>query len=258
MQGESYNCRLYDYPVGKHVTLYNQSVSKQGIEENEEKEISGNFKKSYKNEDRTMEQEKHCIQQSLSTTKNKIYNISRSNIWEYFITLTFDREKVDSSNYEDICKRLTMFLNNIKKRGSPDLKYLIVPELHKDKEHYHFHGLLSDCGEIKFLPSGHYTKEGDKIYNVKDWKLGFTTATKVKDTQRVSSYITKYLSKDLCGLLKNKKRYYTSQNINVTEGEYFLVDKDEIMEIYADDISYIKTVNIPQAGQRVTYLEIKD
>lgn len=30
------------------------------------------------------------------------------------------------------------------------LKYLIIPELHADKVHYHFHGLLADCGGMVF------------------------------------------------------------------------------------------------------------
>ena len=30
------------------------------------------------------------------------------------------------------------------------MKYIIVPELHKDKEHYHFHGLLANVDNLTF------------------------------------------------------------------------------------------------------------
>ncbi|MEG1847860.1 MAG: hypothetical protein RR238_05250 [Lachnospiraceae bacterium] len=171
--------------------------------------------------------------------------------------MTFDREKVDSSNYDEVTKKLQKFLNHLKERYSPDLKYLIVPELHKDKLHYHFHGILANTGSIRFLPSGHYTDDNEKIYNIKNWSFGFTTATRVKDSQRVSSYITKYISKDLCFSLKNKKRYYVSRNINVTEPVYGVCEKKDIYEYYEDDITFIKNVTIPKAGQNITYFEIK-
>lgn len=257
----TYNCRLLDYPIGSHVTFYKKTITrKKDIELNEtQKEThNSNFTKSFQNENRTEEQAEHCKKVSLSATKNRIYNIARSNNWEWFITLTFDRNKTDSSDYNMTVYRLHTFLNNLQKRKCPNMKYLIVPELHCDKEHYHFHGLLSGVDNLRFCFSGHFDKGGKPIYNITDWTYGFTTATQVQDTQRVSSYITKYITKDTEQRLKNKKRYLCSRNIDRTEPTFHLLDEEEFLEMYSDKISYAKSIDVKEAYQRINYYELTD
>lgn len=256
----TYNCRLLEYPTNSHVTFYKKSITRNKKKEIESDNETHNekFTKSFQNEKRTQEQEEHCKKVSLSATKNRIYNIARSNMWEWFITLTFDRNKTDSADYDMIVYRLHVFMNNLQKRKCPDMKYLIVPELHEDKEHYHFHGLLSGVDALRFCFSGHFDKGGKPIYNILDWTYGFTTATQVQDTQRVSSYITKYITKDTEQRLKNKKRYLCSRNINRTEPTYHLLDEEEFLSIYADRISYAKSIKVREAYQMINYYELSD
>jgi hypothetical protein len=255
-----YNCRLFEYPVGQHITVYKKTITRKDIsaETSTTQPKNENFKKSYQNENRSQELEEHCKNVSLSATKNRIYNIARSNTWDWFITLTFDRNKTDSSDYDMIIHRLHIFLNNIQKRKCPDLKYLIVPELHGDKEHYHFHGLISGCDNMRFCFSGRFDKKGNPIYNILDWNYGFTTATQIQDTQKASSYITKYITKDTEMKLKNKKRYLCSRNIERTQPEYFVIDEDDFLQIYSDRITYAKNVKVPQAFQSINYYELTD
>lgn len=255
-----YNIRMYDYPIGKHVTLYKRTITRKESSTNTENEEENNkhFTKSYKNEERTTDEENHCIKVSLSATKNRIYNIARSNTWDWFITLTFDRTITDSSEYDLIVYRLKTFLNNLQKRTCPNLKYLIVPELHKDNEHYHFHGLLSDCDGLQFSFSGRQDNKGNPIFNILNWKWGFTTATRVTDTQRVSSYITKYITKESQIFLKEKNRYYCSRNIERTKPEYGVIDQDTFLEIYGKDITYAKSISIEVANQQISYFELSD
>ena len=255
-----YNIRVYDYPIGKHATLYKRTITRKESSTNTENEEENNkhFTKSYKNEERTTDEENHCIKVSLSATKNRIYNIARSNTWDWFITLTFDRKITDSSEYDLIVYRLKIFLNNLQKRTCSNLKYLIVPELHKDNEHYHFHGLLSDCDGLQFSFSGRQDKKGNPIFNILNWKWGFTTATRVTDTQRVSSYITKYITKESQIFLKEKNRYYCSRNIERTRPEYGVIDQDTFLEIYGKDITYAKSISIEVANQQISYFELSD
>lgn len=244
-----YNARFREYDIGSQVTLYKRTITngtkRQG------------FCKANKRE-RTEAEEMHCKAQSAKVSKDMIYNLARANTWDYFITLTFDREKVNASNYNDVTKKLQNFLDNVRKRKCADLKYLIVPELHKDGVHYHFHGLLANCEGITFDDSGLKTKDDMTIYNIRDWHLGFTTATKVKDTQKVCSYIAKYITKALTMSLPNKKRYYASQNLKKVDEVYCVVDQDEFMGVYADRIKFVKSVEIPEAHQIVTYIELDD
>ena len=181
-----YNCRRYQYETGEHITFYHHAINA-----GKEKPEDSLLNKTHDISDRTPEAEKHAMAVSASRAKNNVYRIARSNKWDWFITLTFDRKKVDASDYDLVVQRLNDFLWNIKQRKCPDMKYIIVPELHKDKEHYHFHGLLANVDNLTFKAWKIDRKKNQIIYNITDWSYGFTTATKVLDTGRVSSYITK-------------------------------------------------------------------
>lgn len=245
----SYNARLYDYPTGQHVTLYNKAVS---VGKKNEK-----LTKAYQNENRTSDEENHCIKVSLNKTKSTIYNIARSNDWKWFVTLTISPDKADRSNYDEVVKKLQKFCNNLQQRTCPKLKYLIVPELHKDKTNYHFHGLLAECDELEFVPSGKYDKNDRPIYNIPKWSYGFTTATLIDDTSRASSYITKYVTKESEQYLKNKHRYYTNRNTARTPPEKLVVgDIADFIETYAEDITFMKDVTVKPAYRKCTYIEM--
>lgn len=248
-----YNCRLFDYSTGQHVTFYRRAITMGKKNENLTK---AHHKE--REEKRTTKQQNECRRISLSGTKNRIYNIARSNTWDWFITLTFDRNITDSSDYDTVIKKLSKYLNNFQQRYEPDMKYLIVPELHKDGVHYHFHGLLSNVEHMQFRFSGHFDNKDNPIYNIVNWKLGFTTATRVQDSGRVSNYITKYITKESEQYLKEKKRYYCSRNIERVKAEKFIQDEQDFQATYSDSICYCKTVNVKEAHQQINYYELQN
>ena len=104
--------------------------------------------------ERTPEMAKHSLQTSLNRTKNTIYELSKSNDWEYFITFTFDPKKYDSTDYDTVTALLKRFIDRTRKTRAHDLIYMIVPEFHADGQKYHFHGLLANTGNINMIPSG--------------------------------------------------------------------------------------------------------
>ena len=177
---------------------------------------------------------------SRNRTINAIYNLSRQCDWKYFITLTFSPDVIDRYNFDACMKKANTWFNNQRKRKAFDLQYLFVPEQHKDGA-WHIHGLLAQVGDISFVDSGHRDK-GKVVYNLDGWKFGFSTATLVDDVQKVSIYITKYITKELCEHTLGKKRYYRSQNIpepKVTELIVEASDSD-FVEVLADSLG--KTV----------------
>ena len=165
-------------------------------------------------------------------------------------------KKTDSSDYDAVTARLQKFLNNLQQRKCPNLKYLIVPEYHADNKHYHFHGLLAQCDGLSFSYSGHDTEDGEPIFNILNWKFGFTTATRVTDTRRVSSYITKYITKESQVFLKEKNRYYVSRNINRTQADYHIVDEEDFLKVYGDRITHAKSEKVKVAYQQINYYEL--
>ena len=121
--------------------------------------------------------------------------------WEYFVTLTFDDQFVeDSYSHEKVTEYLTRWLNN-QKHQNPNMRYILVPELHKSGR-IHFHGVFALVPNW-ILEQGRSAKtgrliykNGSPIYNLKNYKLGFTTVSKVKNLEAVSHYISKYITKD--------------------------------------------------------------
>lgn len=141
-----------------------------------------------------------------------VYDISRCNDWEYFVTLTFNPKKIDSFNYDECSSKVSNWLI-VQRRNNKDLKYIGVPEKHKSGR-YHFHFLFSNCDNLKLVDSGFFTKSGLIIYNIDNYNWGYSTATEVINTDAVNKYIAKYLTKDLFGSTKGKKRYWSSRNCN--------------------------------------------
>ena len=253
-----YNTKIIDYGDYLHIQYYDRTLSRVDFPDYIQKQFDQDEKDTIINDLKVDSEEKqvHNIKTSLNRSKNNLYRIARSNEWDLFITITFDQKLTDSSNFEEVSKKITTFLNNLRKRGSPDLKYLIVPELHKDKQHYHFHGLISNAPSLDLVDSGHVDKAGDIIYNIYNWKIGFTTAMKIKSQAAVRNYIGKYITKDLMQKLKYKKRYFASKNVYICPEEYKMLHLEDIYDQYADNISFAKTVTI-NGIQRIKYFEVK-
>lgn len=137
---------------------------------------------------------------SLKRAKDKIFDISFINgdLWQYFITLTLDKSKIDRYDKKEINKKLKTWLNNMVKRY--DFNYIIIPEYHKDGA-IHFHGLCSGNNlKLTYVK----TYKGRKVYNLDNWNLGFSTAIVLDDNRTaVSAYITKYVTKDTTKILGN-------------------------------------------------------
>jgi hypothetical protein len=128
---------------------------------------------------------------SIRRAKKRVFEYAMLNDFEYFITWTLDKEKIDRYDKKEVAEKMRNFLRNMVQRKS--LHYIIVPELHKDGA-IHAHGFVS--GDFDMHDSGKKDRAGRKIYNIKDWKYGFSTAVKIDgDPQKASYYITKYVEK---------------------------------------------------------------
>lgn len=190
---------------------------------------------------------------SANRAKNKIYDIARSNLWDWFITFTFNGEKVARYDYSDCTKKFSSWLDRMR-RDCPSMVYLVVPEKHKDGA-FHFHGLFSGVEGLDFQDSGKLDEKGRKVYNVGKYRWGWTTATKVTDTHKASSYLCKYVTKDMCAVSRGKKKYWASRNVKLPEVEELMIEEtaDERIQKFLDDMIYIKRVRTPYTD--VTYIE---
>ena len=263
----TYNMKIYTYKYGAQVRFYQKPIEKKG---KEEKYIEGKHgqlefklkkKREFSNTDETKDREE-AIRRSQNRSKNMIYQIARSNEWNWYCTFTLNPNRVkDRYDYDECSKAFLSWLQNMKRSRAPDLKYLFVPEQHKDGA-WHFHGLLSDTGDLLFLDSGHtyknYEGEDKAIYNLIEYTLGYSDISKVEKPEQISAYITKYITKGLCELTFNKKRYWASRNLEKPIIEEYNIpeeEKDLLIAENKEDIKDIRTKKFHRANN-ITYIEL--
>ncbi len=163
---------------------------------------------------------------SARRSRQSLYDICRCNDFEFFVTWTFDSDKVERLNDIKVKRKFTQFQNYLRKIF-PNMYYVAVPEYH-DNGGLHFHLLIGGVSmdELKAVPARYpknvgrhkkgdfIFKNGHQIFNVERWKLGYSTLSKVKNKDAVKHYICKYISKQhLDDRFFGKRRYYVSKNI---------------------------------------------
>ena len=208
---------------------------------------------------------------SYRRTVNKIHDLARCEVWTMFYTLTFSPNYVDRQDFGACMKKARNWFHNVKKRKSPNMKYLLVPELHEDKCSWHIHGLVCGDDGVDYIDSGKKDKRGKTIYNIGSYKWGWTTAVRIGNTaddncRLVSSYVLKYITKDLCERSLGQRRYFRSNNLQEPKvstylssqvfDEGYVSNVDNLEKILAslgcDEITRIKKVSSEYCS--VTYI----
>lgn len=182
-----------------------------------------------------------------------IYHNSLIKPWEYFVTLTFDPKEVNSFNYDDVSSAIVKWLDNMKHQN-PKMAYVMTPELHKSGR-VHWHGVFRDVPKWVLIParckSGSFIyKNGMQIFNLANYKYGFTTVSKIKNQEAVSVYVSKYITKDLIEK-KFKKRYWMSRNLERPVVEYAMVTEDELKILL--DTHKIKKIHTKKTDRSCSY-----
>lgn len=157
---------------------------------------------------------------NLLRAKKKVFDIAMMNDFDYFITLTIDSRKLDRYDPVAFKKKVQSFLKNLVSRS--DGVYLLIPEHHKDGA-VHAHMLYS--GKLQLVDSGKKDKSGRTIYNLPQWKIGFSTAIELdKNKGLVARYITKYITKESKKIFGNF--YLAGGKTLVRDVPYQLFDVD--------------------------------
>lgn len=195
------------------------------------------------------------LESSLSRTKSIIFELAMCNDWEYFVTLTLNPEYHDRSDLNTYKKKLSTWIKNYNRLHETKIKYLLIPEQHKDGN-WHMHGLimklpiehLQEFKAEQNLPLK-MLKAIVKGYIIYNWPayakaFGYISISKIRNAESVSKYITKYITKDLVKsrISLNDHLYYASQGLKRAEIIYKGQLSKDLNEDYANEYVKIKTL----------------
>lgn len=143
---------------------------------------------------------------NLRRAKTMLTDLTLCNAFDLFATFTF---KKDRYNIKAKKRQMAYWLNN-QRILHGNFAYIIVAEYHKDGKALHFHALFSDFkGKLK--DSGKFIK-GRKSYNFTGYRAGINSATKIESLEKVSSYVSKYITKEMA-TFSGKQRYWCSNGL---------------------------------------------
>ena len=160
---------------------------------------------------------------SAARARKEVFELCACNDFDLFFTLTLSPEEIDRYDYNEAVKRLGVWLDNrVRRKG---LRYVAVPELHKDGA-VHFHGLCN-AGAVRLVDSGHSDK-GHTIYNISDWKIGFSTALRLYgDPTAAAHYIAKYVTKNTTSGTIGGRYYFHGGKLDKARCLYYHENYDD-------------------------------
>lgn len=222
------------------------------------------------------EQLEHYRKQHLKDVREQIHDIAYNNQtrYEYFFTATFDNNELGGSySHDKAFKEFSKWLH-LQKKLNPNMIYLFVYELHPHSKtpggRVHFHGLVGNVPKWQFskayYPFNYKIKDkrnepiiiNDKqIYNLDNYKLGYSTLSFIESGEKASSYIAKYISKDIFeNSLKHKRRFWYSQNSDMPRKYYELVNDNIFYLAKEFDITFIKEIEKDNSKIRIANFQL--
>lgn len=172
-------------------------------------DISNNYDRDYEDE-------------SAQRSKRTVLDIALNNDFDWFVTFTFHtkgRLVEDRKDFQAIKKKFLIAIQNYNRDYNTEIKYVAVPELHKNKMGIHFHCLMSGLNtERDFKFAGFDKKKGYPIFVSKKFKelFGANRGIRIKDyNEFVAFYTSKYITKTDDRIFY--RRYFRSLNLNRSE-----------------------------------------
>lgn len=214
-------------------------------------EFSG-FSDSSVSSESAVSSKKRIRHDSIKRAKDSIFDYAFCNKFDYFFTGTINPKRLNSKSPSELLLPVQNWLKNYRRRYG--IQYVMVAEYHK-KGGIHFHGLIN-FGDLKLIDSGTKSYSGYKkpmrdykairlglspsdgkiVYNIPNWRFGFTTCISTYgDSLAVSRYISKYLTKD-CSKIFGKffwhSRGLRKPDILVDNVDYDSIDSKEYFNCY--------------------------
>lgn len=204
---------------------------------------------------------------AMRRARSRVRDLALTNDFEFFVTLTLDKDKVNRYDIREVTRKMSQWCDNqVRRKG---LKYILVPELHKDGA-IHFHGFFN--GALEAVDSGTMTRNGSRpkkprsarqraqmeqegytpVYNLPAWTLGFTTAIRLYGERTAAvGYVCKYISKaaQTTGRIGGRW-YYSGGDLEMPSVQFLNLDAEQIEELYSRQMpgKYVGEISSLGAG----------
>ena len=232
------------------------------------------------------EREAESLRTSVSRSIRAVRELAACNPWQFFVTITLSpthwKNRYTPDGLQDVIKAMAKRWRRKRKNGSahcPGFAYLLVPEMHKDGA-IHLHGFvscmpstdcvpytMSDVNSAQKLPRKICDKvrNGSPIYHCKKWErlFGFNTLEPVADLDKASSYVVKYVSKEI-GSTPFKTRYWSSRGLSCAKrlATYYFPAQGNCSQHLAEYNKYMLSVaaitKAYHAMHQESYLPVKN
>lgn len=196
------------------------------------------------------------LAQSLSRTKRTIFELAACNEWKYFGTFTLDPEKYNRTDLNRYRTDLAQWIRYTNRKYGCSIKYLFIPELHKDNSSWHIHGLMHgipehllkrfSIGDVMGKKLSDKVLRGDEVFNWEAYekKFGYCSLEPLRSLEAASKYVTKYITKDLFRSVTelNAHMYFASQGLKRAERIKKGTLLNEIEYDYENDFYSVRTL----------------
>lgn len=165
------------------------------------RDIHGNYRISFFSDFRSdkidISSSRNYDYESFARSKRTVIDYGMNNDFDFFVTITFDGNKVDRYNANSVLRKLQNALKDYRRFYDSDFAYVLVPERHADGA-IHFHGLFK-IGRTDLVERHFDVKRRCVYYRIEFFyrRLGRFRMDKIATNAiYVSAYITKYITKE--------------------------------------------------------------
>lgn len=215
------NCRVKHYPDGTKQLCATVGEIRRPVPLSE---------KTDRTAEEQAEKDADNLERARRRARTAVRDLALCNEFEWFVTLTLDRQKIDRYNIKEVIRKGSQWLSNaVRRRG---LRYVLIPEHHKDGA-IHFHGFMT--GDLGAVSSGHRDKQGHEIYNLTAWPYGHSAAIRpYGDYRKAVAYCCKYIGKQ--GEKIGGRWYYSGGDLQRPFVEYVGVSPETMVDLGAYEI----------------------
>jgi hypothetical protein len=161
--------------------------------------------------------------------KRKVVEYALNNDFNWFVTITFDKNKIDRYDAKLLEKKVLQWLDNTRLNYKSKAKYILVPEYHKDKA-IHYHALIKmENNKLKYLYNHRHWKKAVYKDTLLFKKFGRNEWVNIDSySEPIGLYLAKYITKLPDKM--NNRYYFASKGLKQSEKIKIDLDLLEVSE----------------------------